>query len=192
MRSYGLFLLLSVLFFSACQPKNETDENTETLVEETVSPSASLSPQYFLPKLGIEKGNKDQGIQMYIQAASKEIKHGQVTNGEGIFDVYKIYEKDGTELAHIYCIQNDAMMEIPHYIEIVSPTIPTPEGLKVGDNFAKVQELYGDVPLVGSEIEGWTHAYVGSVELRLSSYNPTVKGATAEPDDEVLSIAFFL
>jgi hypothetical protein len=188
-----LFIALFAFLFSACQPKAQTPENnTDTAVQEQPAPPAKLNRDYFLPMLGLDNRYKDQGISAYINAASSRIVPGQIQNGEGLFYVYKIFGDDDTELAHIFCIENDAMVEIPHYIEIISPKISTPKGIKVGDSYAKLVETYGEVTLIGSEMEGRTHAYVEEVQMRISAYNPEIKGATAEPDDTILSIAFFL
>lgn len=193
MKPYLIFVLVSVFLFGACQPNAQTTEETNQAPTQQPAPSPDqLSGDYFLPMLGLDKRYKDMGMQEFTKAASRPIRPGTVINGEGQFPVYQIFDENDMVLANIYYIQNDAMQDIPHFVEIVSSTITTPEGIKVGDTYGKLTETYGDLALTGSEIEGWTHAYLGELQLRIDAYNPEIKGATAEPGDEILGIGFFL
>lgn len=193
MKSYVFYLLLPAFLLGACQPNAQTTEETSTNTVQQPAPSPEqLNGDYFLPMLGIDKRYKDMGMQEFIKAASRPTRPGTVINGEGQFPVYQVFDGNDQVLANIYYIQNDALQDIPHFIEIVSPTLTTPEGIKVGDTYGKLVETYGDLPLTGSEIEGWTHAYLGELQLRINAYNPEIKGATAEPGDEILAIGFFL
>lgn len=193
MKPYLTIILLSTFLLGACQPNVQTtDSNTTTAVQTPPASPDQLTGDYFLPVLGIDKRYKDQGMQALIQAATRPIRPATIINGEGQFPVYQILDENEMVLANIYYIQNDAMMDIPHFVEIVSSTITTPEGIKVGDTYGKLVETYGDLPLTGSEIEGWTHAYLGELQLRIDAYNPEIKNATAESGDEILGIGFFL
>lgn len=194
MKPSFIFVTLAALLLWACQPNaqtTETNNNKPTTQKAAPSPE-QLNGDYFLPMLGLDKRYKDQGMQEFTKAATRPIRPGTVINGEGQFPVYQVFDENDMVLANIYYIQNDALLNIPHFVDIVSSRITTPEGIKVGDSYGKLVETYGELPLTGSEIEGWTHAYLGELQLRIDAYNPEVKGATAEPDDEILGIGFFL
>lgn len=194
MKPYLTFLLAATLSLWACQSNTSSEEaaNQSSIVQPSAPSPDQLTGDYFLPVLGIDKRYKDLGMQEFIEAASRPIRLGTVINGEGQFQVYQIFDDKNKVMANIYYIQNDELLDIPHFVEIVSPEITTPEGIKVGDTFGQLVKTYGDIPITGSEIEGWTHAYLGQLQLRIDAYNPEVRDAKADPEDEILAIGFFL
>lgn len=188
-----LYLICFAFLFAACQSNNAPDNgaNTETEAPSPTLPS-TISTTEMRAALGISNVVPGQGIEAAIENATKKIVKGTVENGEGTFDVYKIIDDDGQELANIYCIENDAMVEVPQSVQITSSRIATPEGLKVGDSYEKMQATYSDFSISGSEIEGWTYAKVGDVYIRVSAYNPIPDSVSVAPDDVLVFIEFEL
>lgn len=189
----SLFFIYLCLFLAACQSNTQSNEEvaTETEVEAPVLPD-NITTTSMRAALGISNIVPGQGIDATIENADKQIVKGVVENGEGSFDVYKIMDGDGEELANIYCIENDELVEVPHSVQITSNRIATPEGIRVGDSYEKLQATYRDFKVTGSEIEGWTYAQIGDVYMRLSAYNPAPPAVSVAPDDEVVFIEFDL
>lgn len=181
------------LFFVACQA-NTTSKEEATSEVEAPAPQLpnNISTTAMRSALGISEIVPGQGIQALIEKAGKKIVKGIVENGEGSFEVYKILDDDGEELANIYCIENDELVEVPQSIQITSNRIATPEGIRVGDVYEKLQATYRDFTVTGSEIEGWTYARIGDVYIRLSAYNPAPPAVSVAPDDQVVFIEFDL
>ncbi|MEM6377730.1 MAG: hypothetical protein AAF705_05935 [Bacteroidota bacterium] len=188
-----LFLMCFVFFLAACQSNNSNEDTANTEIEAPLpNLPSTISTTEMRAALGITNMVPGQGIEAAIENATKKIVKGTVENGEGIFDVYKIMDDDGEELANIYCIENDAMIEVPQSVQITSNRIATPEGLKVGDSYEKMQATYSDFTISGSEIEGWTYARLGEVYIRVSAYNPIPDSVSVAPDDKVVFIEFEL
>jgi hypothetical protein len=185
MKPYLFFVLLLALTATACQ----SDQQNKTLVAPPPSPD-HLGADYFLPILGLDKRYKDLGVLEMIKVAQRPVRPGTVINGEAQFPVYQVFDDNNQVLANIFYNQNGEL-EIPFFVEIVSSSITTPEGIKVGDTYARLIDTYGDLPTTGSEIEGWTHAYLGLVQFRMDAYNPQVQNPTINPEDEILAIGFF-
>lgn len=188
-----LFFISLCLFFTACQPNTQSNEEAavETEVPAPELPS-NISTASMRLALGLARVVRGQGIDAAIERAGKKIVKGIVENGEGTFDVYKIMDDDGEELANIYCIENDELVEVPVSVQITSPRIATPEGIQVGDSYEKLQATYSGFTVTGSEIEGWTYAKIGDVYMRLSAYNPNPSSVSVAPDDQVVFIEFDL
>lgn len=187
-----LFICLCFLL-AACQSNSSSNEEStaETEVATPVLPD-NISTTAMRTALGLTNIVPGQGIDAMIENADKQIVKGIVENGEGSFDVYKIMDEDGEELANIYCIENDELVEVPQSVQITSNRIATPEGIRVGDSYEKLQATYRDFKVTGSEIEGWTYAQIGDVYMRLSAYNPAPPTVSVAPDDEVVFIEFDL
>lgn len=189
----SLFFIGLCSFLVACQSNTSSNEasTAETEVSVPALPN-NVSTTAMRSVLGISEIVPGQGIQALIEKAGKKIVKGVVESGEGSFDVYKIMDDDGQELANIYCIENDALVEVPQSVQITSNRIATPEGIRVGDTYEKLQATYRDFTVTGSEIEGWTYARIGDVYIRLSAYNPAPPAVSVAPDDQVVFIEFDL
>lgn len=189
----SLFFICLCFFLVACQSNTSSNEEstTETEAPAPVLPN-NISTTAMRTALGISELVPGQSIQALMEKASKKIVKGVVENGEGSFDVYKIMDDDGEELANIYCDENDELVEVPGSVQITSNRIATPEGIRVGDSYEKLQATYRDFKVTGSEIEGWTYARIGDVYIRLSAYNPAPPAVSVAPDDQVVFIEFDL
>lgn len=176
--------LFSLLAFFACQgPANEPAD-----IGQAAEKKMEINTQPMLEALGLGGVEMRMPISEVIETSGASIERGTVENGEGLFDVYKVRNNEGEELANLYYVEQEDGQEILFDIEITSPRIATPEGVRVGDPLSKLRKYYEDIEITGSEIEGWTYATVGNVAFRLQAYNPDPQQVSVEETDEILLI----
>jgi len=186
------FFLFIVGFslLSACQTEKTSEENTSTppSTETASSKVSTIDVQAMMDALGLAGIEMRTSMAEVLEKASQKIERGSVENGEGLFDVYKVLNEQGAELANLYYVEGEDGTEILFDIEITSDQIATPEGIRVGDPLSKLRDVYDNIKITGSEIEGWTHAQVGKVAFRLDAYNPNPEQVSVQESDKVLHI----
>ena len=162
MRTVIMGLLLAVLYSctsNAPEPVAPQPEPTPPVEAEVPQP-APPSPYQITEQgfYGIEVGQAISAIETKIEASVLQ-------TGEGDFDVYDIFDEDGTALGNFFPNLDDPTLV--GNIEVTTPKAQTAEGFKVGTTYAEIQEQLTDYEVHGSEIEGQTHVYYNNFALRL-------------------------
>lgn len=188
-------LLLCLLALTACggEPKSITDTSgLETPAADTPDPNDGntaiydvdaddpylLSNGYFL---GMTPGGSLAGYKDGLRA-------GQISTGEGEFDVLFIDGAEGDELGYVYAMESDA--PTIDQITITSPKVVTEKGIRVGLSFNELQQRLGPVEVYASEIESRVYASKDGITYRLNT-NGTPGKTKAEDiagDVEVMQI----
>lgn len=186
---FPLFIA-GMILLSACQTEKPVEETTtpETPPKTSVAKVSTIDIQSMMDAVGLSGIETRSPMTEVIEKATQKIERGTVENGEGIFDVYKIMDEQGEELATLHYVEGENGDEILFDIEITSDQVATPEGIRVGDPLSKLRSVYDNIEISGSEIEGWTHAHVGDVAFRLESYNPNPNQVSVKESDKILYI----
>ncbi|PHQ86044.1 MAG: hypothetical protein COB65_01605 [Thalassobium sp.] len=108
------------------------------------------------------------GINKWTTAAEAlswdNVVDGMYSSGEGDFDVIKMLDENGKDLAYLW--QNNGATFSS--IEICDTSIVTPQGIKVGSSFADLLLLDPNIEAHGTEIEGRINVDVGNFCFLLS------------------------
>lgn len=96
-----------------------------------------------------------------------KLKKSVLETGEGSFDVFEIHQ-GGRKLGHVSPAgRNESVIG---GITITSPLAVTEQGIKVGSTWGELKQALPELEVHGSEIEGRTYAFFGSVAYRLDVY----------------------
>lgn len=158
----GYFLLLAA-FCSACQVKPAQNENANPVAStEEKNDSLSLHPNLIIANnsfLGISPGDT-------IANHPEHLSAGQLSTGEGDFDVFRIIDASGNDLGYVMPDPRD--VRLVRSITIVSPLVTTEGGARVGDTYGSLLDKYPELEVHGSEIESRTYASLGRLMFRIS------------------------
>ena len=111
---------------------------------------------------------------------------GQLTDGEGTFDVFYIAGRRDDTLGYVYSSDGSTVESI----FINSPDAVTQQGIRVGNTVAELRERLGKLELYGTEIEARAYASKPPFRYRLgTNAAPGPIDSTAlDPATEVVEI----
>lgn len=172
------FSILAILFVAACSPKESTDTQESAPVAEApqevekVRTQLTITPTSFR---GITIGDK---IASHSDYAVKDL----LKNGEGDFDIYTIKDFNNNPAGYIMSDPRDE--SLVGTITITTQMAATAKGVKVGMTWSQLQNVFPDVEVHGSEIEGRTYASSNGINCLLNvpnfSYDVDVAKIPAE------------
>lgn len=113
---------------------------------------------------GIKVGDK-------IDRHSNYAEKGQIKNGEGTFEVYKIKDYNNNPAGYFMADPKDKTLVGD--ITIQTMMAATKEGVKIGDTFTTLTQKIPNVEVHGSEVEGRTYANYKNLSYRLNVPNFT-------------------
>jgi hypothetical protein len=103
-------------------------------------------------------------------AKHREYTHKtQLRTGEGTFEVYEIKDFDNNPAGYFLPDPKDKLLVGD--ITVKSPKAQTIKGIKIGDTFQDLLNVFPDIAVHGSEIEGRTHAVANHLSYRLDVAN---------------------
>jgi hypothetical protein len=149
-----------------------TNENSDYLIEET---------KFF----GVEVGKNIEDI---LAEKPDLLKKGMYQSGEGDFEIYQILDSDGGSLADVFFFEEKGKKKITSIV-VTSEKAATLKEIKVGSTYDEVMKAYPKAEVHGSEIEGYTHAFIGGFAFKLdvNIWTEEVKEKIA-PETKVIAI----
>ena len=102
-----------------------------------------------------------------------ELQHvlvrGKIKNGEGTFVVHRIRDDKGAPMG--YVVPRIGNTDLVGDITLNSKKVLTEHGIRIGDEFSKLQEAVKLIQVNGSEVEGRVYASIGRFAYRLDIVN---------------------
>lgn len=166
-----LFVGLMALSVIACEmPSDEKNKNvnptitTEEPTPVTASAEESKANQYLI------KGDGFYGLLSGVPLAERmdRLEKGNLSDGEGEFNVYYIKGVDGDKVGYVLPHTQDE--QLIGSITISTPKATTEDGIRIGSTLADLQAINPDIQVYGSEVEGRTHAIRGREMFLLDVY----------------------
>ncbi len=163
-----LFLLIGF----GCTPKDNSSTTTPPKEETSnTDMDAKSEPEEVNPYLigkksfmGLTPGN-------LIADHSDVLEKSVLKTGEGDFEVFNIKDESGEVLGNILPDPRDESKI--GIITITSTKASTSEGAKIGITFKELEEVLGELPVHGSEIESRTSAFKGNWSFLLDAAFPS-------------------
>jgi hypothetical protein len=124
-----------------------------------------------------------------IDKKSVSIVADLLETGEGSFLVYRILGDNSEEVGFIYPDPNDEN-KIGD-IEVTNPKFKTEKGVGIGATIEELKELYQNVEIHGSEIEGRTSATAGGLSflLNVNFWTYEIEESEIEPTTKIIGIS---
>lgn len=187
-----LILLVVLLALAACtnEPKAITDTTdippleTDTVIgnEDQTSiydVNADADDPYLISNgyfLGMTPGGS-------LADYKDGLRTGQISTGEGEFEVLFIDGAEGDELGFVYSGESDE--PTIDQITITSPVVVTDKGVRVGLSFKALQQRLGPVEVYASEIESRVYATKDGITYRLNTNGAPGQTTAKDIDGDV-------
>lgn len=102
---------------------------------------------------------------MLISELQHVLVWSKIKNGEGTFEVYRIRDDKSAPMG--YVVPRIGNNDLVGDITLHSKKVLSEHGIRIGDEFSKLQEAVKDIKVNGSKIEGRVYASIGRIYYRL-------------------------